>query len=120
MVKGKSNKSLPQPNEEKIKAEKLLTDALTEPVKEKVVEAKKEIKKVIKTIQKKISKKDFLDNIFGTGTFNFQSEMMNVLDELNEDNMDKFLDMSKQDKEKLLMKRFTTSNSISKIMKSFK
>lgn len=137
MVKAKGRKLLPVANEAKKKAEKLLKDALQQPqkviepikniiqqpqkviqpIKEKVIEAKKEVKELVKIVKKKVPKKDFLDNIFGASLFNLKTEMTNVIEELNEDLLDKFLGLSKVNKTKMLMKRFNKSSSITKLIK---
>ena len=102
-------------NENKIREQKKLEQALQEPENNNIIkEAKKEIKKISKKI---MSKKDFLDSIFGGSVFNFQMRMMDVIDELEDnDKLERFLSMSKAKKEKLLLRQFNKSMSLSKLI----
>jgi hypothetical protein len=68
----------------------------------------------------KTPRRQLFDSVFGERQFSFSDELNKVMDELeHQGKLDKFLDLSKKDKKKMLKKRFNEVSSITKLVNLF-
>ena len=92
--------------------------------KEKMAVAKKLNDKIVKEVVMKmkpqrISKRMFLDNVFGECKFCIKLATKNLMEELSDEQMDKFFDMPKKRRNDLLSKRFNGSMSMASLVRKF-
>jgi hypothetical protein len=147
MVKGKSKKVVKVIEKEVKKVEKVVEKVVV-PIKkkvEKVVAPISEVSKQIKEISSlglentssreepmpsakapvdivipKSARRQLFDSAFGIREFSFSNELSKVIDEMeHQGKLDKFLDLSKKDKKKLLKKRFNAASSITSLVNLF-
>lgn len=96
-----------------------VVDAIDIPVKMKDV---KKLVKVAEEVADEIKAnptKEFLDEIFGIEVFNFENEIIKIVNEMEDDNkLNKFLSLSKNKIKSLLMKKFNSAMSIQQFINS--
>lgn len=68
----------------------------------------------------KTPRRQLFDSVFGERKFSFSNELNKVMDELeHQGKLDKFLDLSKEEKKKMLKKRFNDVSSITNLVNLF-
>ena len=117
-------------NEAKQIAQQELEDALLEPVKKVAKKIAKEIPVSLKKVEEVVeiakdvveellTKKQFLDSIFGISVFNFQDELTDLLNEIeDEDKLMKLMSKSKAELKIFLTLAFENADTIQEIIKS--
>ena len=74
---------------------------------------------IVEELKKEINKNDFLNNIFGKKTFNFDVEFGDLIDEIEDDlKLDKILGKTKNELENILKGKFNNSQSLISFIKS--
>ena len=146
MVKSKGVKKVVKVIEKEVKKVEKVVEKVVVPIKkkvEKVVAPISEVSKQIKEISSlglentssreepmpsakapvdipKSARRALFDSAFGIREFSFSNELSKVIDEMeHQGKLDKFLDLSKKDKKKLLKKRFNAASSITSLVNLF-